>query len=136
MAKPSPFTGVRLTEQTAVSPAGQDQRLFAPSPTHSPSKRNSEPLPGSREIGKLGKREVGNEVSQLGSREVSPSFDLDHKPYRKDSFLFTGEEFEALEDVKIELRRTYDVRATKNDLARLAVHHLIEIGRASCRERV
>src|SRR5690348_8163719 len=102
MPKPSPFTGVRLTEQTAVSPAGQDQRLFAPTPTHSQPKKQAEPVPGNQEIGKLGSREVGNEVSQLGSREVAPPFDLDHKPYRKDSFLFTGDEFEALEDLKLE----------------------------------
>lgn len=53
-------------------------------------------------------------------------FDINEKPYRKDSFLFTTEEFEALEDLKLELRRKFDLRATKNDLARCALHNLVE----------
>ena len=57
---------------------------------------------------------------------TSPSaFDVNAKPYRKDSYLFTDEEFEAIEDLKIELRRKYDVKAIKNDIARCAIGFLI-----------
>ncbi len=78
-------------------------------------------------VGKEGSREVGRE----GSRESSPAeqpvaFDINEKPYRKDSFLFTDQEFEALEDLKLELRRQYDFKATKNDIARVALSELFD----------
>jgi hypothetical protein len=76
---------------------------------------------GSREVGKLGKRQA----SQPNGRLHSMAFDLNVKPYRKDSYLFTNEEFEALEDLKIELRRSYDVKVSKNDLARCAIGQLL-----------
>jgi hypothetical protein len=40
--------------------------------------------------------------------------------------LFTSEEWEGLEDLKFALRRAYGLDATKNDLARCAMHVLIE----------
>ena len=120
----SPFTGVRLTDQTPLSTVGLDQRLFA-LPT-----RQLRPKPKKREepheVGKEGSRETGKETSQPAKREIGQLFDLNQKPYRKDSFLFTTEEFEALEDLKLELRRKFDLRATKNDLARCAIHDLIQ----------
>lgn len=85
-------------------------------------KKTEEP----QEVGKEGSRETGKETSQPGKRGVGQLFDINNKPYRKDSFLFTTEEFEALEDLKLELRRKFDLRVTKNDLARCAFHHLIE----------
>src|SRR5438094_493390 len=52
---------------------------------------------GSRQIGKEGKRGQSREPAQV--EEGAQLFDLNQKPYRKDSFLFTDEEFEALEDL-------------------------------------
>jgi hypothetical protein len=94
-----------------------------------PTPIRSLPLEVEKEIGKEGKRETGKE----GNREVphpelaSPpsAFDINAKPYRKDSYLFTDEEFEAMEDLKLELRRKYDVKAIKNDIARSAIGFLI-----------
>jgi hypothetical protein len=40
--------------------------------------------------------------------------------------LFTAAEFEALDDLKLSLRRTLDVKVTKNDLVRCAVQFLVE----------
>ncbi len=57
---------------------------------------------------------------------VTELFDINGKPYRKDSFLFTDEEFEALEDLKTDLRRKYDLKATKNDIARSAMQNLFK----------
>ena len=118
------FTGIKLTEPLPPAGAGLDQRLFS-SPT---TKRPSKPKQASetQEVVNKGSRETGKETSQPGKSEVGQIFDLNDKPYRKDSFLFTTEEFEALEDLKLELRRKLDLRATKNDLARCAIHHLIE----------
>ena len=55
-----------------------------------------------------------------------PTWDLSELPYRKDTFLFTGDEFEALEDLKLSLRRRLDVKVTKNDLARCAIAYMVD----------
>lgn len=119
------FTGIKLTEQTPPTGAGLDQRLFSPS---TPQKV-SQPMhtrETKKEVGKEGSRETGKETSLPAKREEGEVFDINEKPYRKDSFLFSTREFEALEDLKLELRRKFDLRATKNDLARCALQHLIE----------
>ena len=90
-----------------------------------------------REINNNKSREVGKEVNREGSREVgkevnsglqstSTIFDPNVKPYRKDSFLFTDDEFEAMEDMKLELRRKFDLKTSKTELARCAIGHLVE----------
>jgi hypothetical protein len=54
-------------------------------------------------------------------------FDLTEPAYRNDTFVFTDAELEALEDMKLELRRKYDIaRATKQNLIRCALHMLLE----------
>ena len=125
MPKQRPFAGLKLSESTSVP---VDQRLFSTEPVQRPSGPVKNPL--SQEVGKEGTREGGNEVgkqaSQPASKPVGLAFDLAVKPYRKDSFLFTADEWEALEDLKLTLRRTYGLDATKNDLARCALHALIE----------
>jgi hypothetical protein len=120
----SPFAGVKLTDQTSLSRPGLDQRLFGPPTLERPEKlREAEE---SQEVGKVGNRETRKEVPQPGKREVGQVFDINEKPYRKDSLLFTANEFEALEDLKLELRRRFDLPATKNDIARCALQNLIE----------
>jgi hypothetical protein len=132
MAKspPSPFSGIKLTEQTPLAESSLDQRLFSNSPTQSAnakSKRVDETKkPETQEVGKEGSREVGKEVYFLGSREVGKLFDINENPHRKDSFLFTDKEFEALEDLKLELKRKFDLKATKNVIARCALQHIFE----------
>lgn len=121
--KASPFAGIKLTEQTP-SAGGLDQRLFASSTAQQqPSKTRPQVF---QEVGKEAKKETGKEASQPGKSEGSRGFDLNIRPYRKDSFLFTTEEFEALEDLKLELRRKFDLKVTKNDLARSGLHYLVE----------
>lgn len=77
-------------------------------------------------VGKEGNREVGKEASQPEKREIGKLFDLSDKPSRKDSFLFTDEEFEKMDDIKLDLRRTHDLKATKNDLARCGLGYLLD----------
>jgi hypothetical protein len=48
------------------------------------------------------------------------------RPTYKSSHLFTQEEFEMFEDLKLLLRREYGIRAYKNDLARAAIRLLAE----------
>jgi hypothetical protein len=123
MASKNPFAGLGAAQPG--SPTGSDQRLFSstsPAPRPEPP---ATPIPtkeGSREVGKEGSREA----SQPAAARPARRFDLNEKGYRKDSYLLTNEEFEGLEDLKIELKRKFDLPATKNDLARAALQHLME----------
>ncbi len=120
-AAPSPSLNGPALGNTPVS----EQPVATKPEVATPSTASTE----GREVGKEGKREVGKEGSRGTSSNQPvlsvPTFDLNVKPYRKDSYLFTDEEFEAIEDIKIELRRSYDLKATKNDIARCAVGHLL-----------
>jgi hypothetical protein len=122
------FSGIKLSEQ--VGEAGVEQRLFsAPKPSKPAEQKpgNQETgKPGNWEVGKEGKREVSQEVSQEAKKEDEKAFNLEDTPTHKDSFLFTEEEFEALDDLKLEFRRRFDVKVTKNDLARCALQLLVE----------
>jgi hypothetical protein len=126
----SPFAGKKLTGETNPTELSVEQRLFSSSPTQAgigkPKEAEETKKPETQEVGKEGSREVGKEVGKEGSREVGKLFDINAIPYRKDSFLFTDEEFEALEDLKLELRRKYDLKATKNDIARSAMQNIFE----------
>lgn len=72
--------------------------------------------------GRLGAR-VG--LSPAPASSVDLKLVLAETPFRKDTFLFTTEEFEAFEDLKLRLRRSLDVKVTKNDLARCAIAHFV-----------
>ena len=110
------------------------QQRKGTSTTPRPARRDSSPAPKpappvvskSREVGKEGSRERGKETSQPGNREVGkPIADLNERPYRKDSFMFTDTEFHALEQLKLDLRSKHDLPATKNDLARSAIGYML-----------
>ncbi len=134
MAKSSPFSGLKLTEQAAPTKEGLDQRLFS-APTPPASTKPAVPLGGvataprsaeapSREQATT--QVAGKPASQETRKAAETGFDLNEKPYQKDSFVFTMAEFEALEDLKIALRRTHGLGATKNDLIRCGLQHLVE----------
>lgn len=57
---------------------------------------------------------------------VAPTFDLNDEALYKATFVFTQDEGEALEDLKIQLRRELDAKVNKYDLIRAALHLLIE----------
>src|SRR5260221_9588456 len=44
----------------------------------------------------------------------------------KHSFTFTQDELEAIEDLKIELRRQYDIKTTKTEIVRCGIWELLE----------
>ena len=80
----------------------------------------------SREVGKEGSRETGKETSLPAKRgRGKPTVDLNQRPYRKDSFMFTDAEFHALEQLKLDLRSKHELPATKNDLARCAIGYML-----------
>ena len=142
------FSGVKLSEQTSVQPPGVDQRLFMPTPspatgplvstaeTNRPTTPDSPPageIPPTTLYGPL-KARTAPERPPAASLPATPlpeppaRFELDMSglPHRKDSFLFTSEEFEALEDAKLAIGRALDVRVTKQNLVRCAVAYLID----------
>jgi hypothetical protein len=128
MKSTSPFAGLKLTEQ-AVPSAGPDQRLFAPSnqPPPPPSNQGiSQATLQARKVGTKEPRNLGNQPAGPSAPIEKPLFDLSEAPYRNDTFAFTDQELDAIEDLKLELRRKHDIRATKNSLVRCAVHVLIE----------
>jgi hypothetical protein len=124
------FAGIRLSEQ--VGPASIEQRLFSGQPLSPTAAKEPKPKtqetkkPGNREVGQEGKRGISQEGMKEASKENTLRFNLAESPTRKDSFLFTEQEFEALEDLKLDLRRKHEVKVTKNDLARCALHLLVE----------
>jgi hypothetical protein len=130
MAKSSPFAGIKLSDQTAVTPRGTDQRLFqSPAPKRDMAPVVEQASEPSREVGKQESRGVGREVRLPQSREVGKPptlFDVNQKGWRKASFEFTDEEFLSLDELKIELQRNYSIISTKEDLARCAFSQLIK----------
>jgi len=102
-----------------------------------PIQSSPPPVQKNQEVGKEGSREVGREGNRETVKEViappvpvtpppAPIFDLSVKAYRKDSFLFTDEEFYALEDLKTELNRTHGLNGTKQNVARCAIGYIVE----------
>lgn len=130
MARDDPFAGIRLSEQTTPATPGKlDQRLFAPEPPApsakpappskaEPAKTPGEPTPPGAQL--------GHPAAAKATATPGPRFDLKEEPLYKASFLFTQEELEGLEDLKLELRRQHDTKVTKNALIRLALHMLLE----------
>lgn len=109
----------------------------SPAPQEAPTAAPVPPALSLPTVGKEGKRERGKpEIPLEAARSERPltepatrtvsRFDITEKPWRKDSFLFTDAEFDRLEDFKLELRRRFDVKVTKNDIARAAFQCLYE----------
>lgn len=57
---------------------------------------------------------------------IQVDLDLNQRPDRQNTYAFTTDELERLEDLKILICRHYDLSITKNDLIRCAVHLLLD----------
>jgi hypothetical protein len=84
---------------------------------------------------KLGNQETSKEPGQEAKKEeIRPAEPVvsplpppsEDRPTFKSSFLYTEEEFEMFEDLKLSLRREHGIQAYKNDLARAAIRLLVE----------
>jgi len=121
-----------------------DQKLFT-KPTSPPAGPASDLAPAktpdsqgtkkpwnqaSKEPSKQGSLEASNLASReprdQGSMTSHPPLSLNTRPERQNTYAFTTEELNRLEDVKIAITRGYDLSVTKNDLIRCAVHMLLE----------
>jgi hypothetical protein len=128
MAKsPSPFAGMKLTEQTPLAQSGVDQKLFS-QPTPLPEK--AMPHEG-QENAAAPKPRLPASVKPKSQKPVESAppkgegFDLNTLPYKNHTFSFTTEELEAMEDLKTDLRRRLDLRVTKIDIIRSALHTIL-----------
>lgn len=145
--KASIFAGLSLSEQTPTAEPPVEQRLFIPTPksptppdetSANPPARAAAPVGHmnqsalSQEVGREGGMEGKREPSHVGGRERGTEdfllrnatgvtlYDLNTKPNRKDSFLFTDEEFFELKHIKLELQEHYQFDVGKDDIARCA----------------
>lgn len=131
MDKKNPFAGLGSAVEAAP---GVDQQLFtppsAPTPTEptAPSPQPETSFQGNKETRKEGNKPGRKEPSQQVAvqRPGAALFDLSTQPYKKATFVFTEDELEALEDLKIDLRRESAIETTKYDLVRAGLHNLIE----------
>ena len=130
MPSDDPFAGLKLSSQAA--PGRLDQRLFdredgAPKPAAPPSTppakvERSAPAP-KPDVPKPAPpaRPILRPASLTRS-----NLRLMEQPLYKATFVFTQEELEVLEDLKLELRRQLDSKVTKYDLIRTGLHMLAE----------
>jgi hypothetical protein len=123
---------MKLTEQTPLAESGPDQKLFSrPTPQGGVKLKGTEPTKEPSNLATLQPRNQATlETRRLGNLgnvdSEDQGFDLTTTPYKNDTFAFTTKELDAIEDLKIELRRKLDLRTTKNDIVRCGVHTIIE----------
>jgi hypothetical protein len=131
MAKsPSPFAGMKLTEQTPLAQTGLDQKLFS-RPTTPPEKPVAQE---EQEKEAVAKPRTPAPVKPQKRTSVKPTasegkgFDLNLPTEKSHTFAFTFEELWALEEVKTGLSRLLglDLRITKIDCIRCALHMVVE----------
>jgi len=138
----SPFAGMSLTSQTPIAPVGTDQRLFIPSqpppvppakattPTQQPIQTLEPQKRGStfphKYISTKTQKHGSAETLNQGNTVPARRFDIRDAASERYTLTFTIEELEALEDVKLELRRWFGVKTQKYNIIRHALHELIE----------
>jgi hypothetical protein len=111
------------TNQGSVSPLSEK-----------PSVREVQDTEQTKEQRNLGalepRKKVSKEPRNQGTLENPATdgsgFDLSVTPYKNDTFIFTNEELYAIEDLKTELLRKLDLKTTKYDIVRCAIHCLVE----------
>jgi len=71
-------------------------------------------------------KQVSGEPSTPTPLPFPPRFDIGAEPYSQATFKFTDDELYALDDLKRDLNRQRELKTTKQNLVRLAVHRLVE----------
>ena len=131
MAKsPSPFAGMKLTEQAGFAQSGLDQKLFS-RPTPLPEKPVPQEVQEKEDAAKL---RTHAPVKPQKRAAVEPTvseakgFDLNLPTQKSHTFAFTFEELWALEELKTGLSRLLglDLRITKIDIIRCALHMIVD----------
>jgi hypothetical protein len=127
---PSPFAGMKLTEQTPLAQSGLDQKLFS-----RPTPQPEQPVPQEeQEKEAVAKPRIPAPVKPPKRATVKPAaaegkeFDLNLPTEKSHTFAFTFEELWALEELKTGLSRLLglDLWITKIDIIRCALHMIVE----------
>jgi hypothetical protein len=71
-------------------------------------------------------KQVSEELSTPAPLPSPPRFDIGAEPYTQATFKFTDDELYALDDLKRDLNRQRELKTTKQNLVRFAVHRLVE----------
>ena len=71
-------------------------------------------------------KRVFREPSTPAPLPAPPRFDIGEEPYTQATFKFTDDELYALDDLKRDLNRQRELKITKQNLIRYAVHRLVE----------
>jgi hypothetical protein len=87
----------------------------APPSSETPTQETLEP----RNLATLERRKEETNDARL-------KFDLADQAYKNDTFSFTTNELDALEDAKISLKRKLDIKSSKNEIIRAALHSLLD----------
>ena len=128
MAKsPSPFAGMKLTEQTPLKQCGLDQKLFSrPNPLP-----DTPDVPAPKPPAKTPANPPTASPMQPAATEAK-EFDLNIPTEKSETFAFTFEEWLAIDQLKTELTRLLgvDLRVTKIDIIRCALHMIVKDYRA------
>jgi hypothetical protein len=123
-----PFAGMRLSEQTGMGKL--DQQLFGPARppvTSAESKSSPPPTPPAQTTNTEARTASPARLQAVKAAPAAvPRFNLMDEPLRNATFVFTDDELEALEDLKLELRRELGKKVTKYDLVRAGLHLLFE----------
>jgi hypothetical protein len=131
MAKsPSPFAGMKLTDQTPLAHSGVDQKLFSQPAPRAEKLVTQE----AQEKAVPPKLQTPAPVKPQKRATVKPAvaaakgFDLNFPTEKSHTFAFTFEELWALEELKTGLSRLLglDLRITKIDIIRCSLHMIVD----------
>jgi hypothetical protein len=123
-----------LAKKRAAQSNGPATLASVPPLSEKPAAQEAQDTAQTKESRSLGNKETRKQVSKepwnQGTLENPAAdgsgFDLTIAPYKNDTFLFTNEELYAIEDLKTELKRKLDLKTTKYDIVRCAIHCLME----------
>src|SRR5687767_12101547 len=71
-------------------------------------------------------KQVASKSLRQDAQAQPDQFDITEEPYTQATFKFTDDELDALDDLKRVLKRQRNLRTTKQNLVRYALHRLIE----------
>ena len=130
--KLDPFADVKLSDTVPAFTQGRDQRLFAqPSPptqqaTQQRQDEQSESPESRQSVKPANRKTVITAIRKAGKTETDTRFDINQEAAKKETIWCAQAETDALDDLKLELRRRLSLRASKQDIVRSAIQLAIE----------
>jgi hypothetical protein len=114
-----------IAKRRAEESNGPKNQGVVPPPVETPALQEAPATPVPKKPRKL----TAKETRPLGTVELAATepqvFDLNIKPDRKGTYLFTDQELYAIDDLKKDLKRRHDLAATQYDIVRSAVYTIV-----------